>query len=69
MKKTTLKISGMTCGHCARRVTTALKELEGVESAEVDLAKGSALVAYDEARTDTAKMAGAVAEAGYTVQD
>ncbi|NLK74345.1 MAG: heavy-metal-associated domain-containing protein [Clostridiales bacterium] len=36
MKKKIL-IEGMSCGHCVNHVKGALKELEGVVSAEVDL--------------------------------
>ena len=35
--KTTLSISGMTCGHCERAITTELSEIPGVESVSVHL--------------------------------
>lgn len=35
----TLTIEGMSCNHCKGRVERALKELDGVESAVVDLEK------------------------------
>ncbi len=32
-----IEVKGMTCGHCTARVERALLEVEGVESARVDL--------------------------------
>jgi copper chaperone len=64
MKKT-LSVEGMSCGHCVMHVKNALTELAGVESAEVDLAKKSAVVTGT--ALDDAAMKAAVAEAGYEV--
>jgi len=68
MQKTTLKISGMSCNHCKMRVEKALKELEGVSEAGVDLQAGSADVTFDESRVTSEKLAEAVEDAGYTVE-
>ncbi len=69
MKTIRLNVSGMTCNHCAMHVGNALKELDGVTDAKVDLSGKSAEVTYDESKVDKTKMAAAVKEAGYTVQD
>lgn len=37
----TLKVSGMTCGHCKQSVNDALSNLEGVQSVEVNLDSGT----------------------------
>lgn len=42
--KTQLKIKGMSCNHCVNSVRTALEAVPGVESAQVDLATGLAVV-------------------------
>ncbi len=64
--KVTLKVSGMSCAHCSRRVETALAEVAGVSSAKVDLAGGTATVECAEGvSADT--LSGAVREAGYEV--
>lgn len=40
-----LRISGMSCGHCVKRVTDALSEVPGVEHVHsVDLVSGEAIV-------------------------
>jgi copper chaperone CopZ len=53
-------VKGMTCGACASKVQAALKGVEGVAVANVDLEKNTATVAYDTSKTDTAKMIAAV---------
>ncbi len=60
-----LKISGMSCAHCAARVENALKAVPGVESAKVDLAKEQADVEGKD--LDVKALAKAVTEAGYAV--
>ena len=60
---TQLKIEGMSCGHCVRAVKEALEGVEGVKSAQVDLASGSATVEHEGAAAEI--MIGAVEEEGY----
>ncbi len=67
MERTSLRIEGMSCGHCVRAVTRALLGLEGVEVEQVGI--GSARLGYDPARTGPERIASAVAEEGYTVRD
>lgn len=45
MASMTLKVTGMTCQHCAMAVTKALKSVAGVESVQVNLERGDAVVA------------------------
>ena len=40
----TLSIEGMTCASCVGRVEKALKKVDGVEKAEVNLATEKALI-------------------------
>jgi len=68
MAKTTLKVTGMSCGHCVKTVEEALQGVAGVEHASVDLRQGRAVVEYDEARTSPAALAGAVSEEGYPAE-
>jgi copper chaperone len=60
-----LSIEGMTCHHCAGRVTSALSQVQGVTSATVDLATKSAIVEGQDLADDRLKAA--VADAGYEV--
>lgn len=68
MARTKLNVTGMTCNHCTMAVKNALEGLQGVRSARVDLEAGTALVDYDDARTDAREMAAAVADAGYQAE-
>ncbi|AHF07547.1 CopZ family metallochaperone [Desulfitobacterium metallireducens] len=65
MSQTTLKVEGMTCNHCKMHVEKALLGVNGVEGAQVDLAKGEAVVSGAASREDLVK---AVVEAGYGAQ-
>ncbi len=45
--ETQLRISGMTCSHCVRRVTRLLQSVPGVRLAAVDLTSGHAIVRHN----------------------
>jgi copper chaperone CopZ len=61
----TLAVEGMGCVHCATRVRNGLLSLDGVVSANIDLAAGLALVDYIPARTNPDALIQAVAAAGH----
>lgn len=42
--ETTLRIEGMSCGHCVATVTDVLSEVDGVDEVNVSLAENSAVV-------------------------
>ncbi len=67
MATTTLKVGGMSCGHCVMAVTNALKGVPGVKDAKVDLQGGRAVVEYDAPATPR-DLVGAVLEEGYTAE-
>ena len=63
MNRTTLKIDGMSCGHCVMSVRKALEGIEGVQVESV--AVGTAAVAFDPARASADAIVEAVNAAGY----
>ncbi|HLU21011.1 MAG TPA: copper chaperone CopZ [Bacillaceae bacterium] len=65
--ETTLNVQGMTCGHCKASVEGALKKLDGVTAAEVDLTAGNVAVTYDEAKVTVDAMKEAIEDQGYDV--
>ena len=68
MNETTVIVTGMTCDHCVRAVTTEVSKVSGVGGVAVDLASG--LVSIQSAGDlDRAAVATAVAAAGYTISD
>jgi len=62
MEATTIKVTGMTCGHCVASVTKALQKVPGVESADVSLDKAQAIV---KGSADAQALIAAVREEGY----
>lgn len=60
----TLRVTGMTCGGCARAVERAAASVPGVRAARVDLAAGTLTVEGDVAG---GAVGAAVRDAGYTV--
>ena len=61
---TELKIEGMSCGHCVKAVTNAVKSLD--QNAKVDVDLGSKTVRV-ETQAEISVVASAIADAGYTV--
>lgn len=60
-----LKVDGMSCQHCVRRVEKALGACPGVSKVTVDLAASNATVEYDDAVFVLDTAIAAVIEAGY----
>jgi len=61
-----LRVTGMTCDHCRQAVERALRECEGVESAEVNLAQGRAVVTGS---ADPRELREAVESLGYGAEE
>ena len=61
----TLMITGMTCEHCVRSIKRALLECRGVETAEVDLKTGRAIVTGQSVSKE--ELRNAITELGYDV--
>ena len=62
-----LPIEGMTCASCVNRIQKGLARLEGVESAEVNLATESAVITFDPLKISRDEFTAAVKELGYSV--
>ena len=62
-----LKVTGMTCGGCASKVTHALKAINGVGDVHVLLAAGEVNVQFDEQLTTPEQLKSAVQRAGYGI--
>jgi copper chaperone len=69
MKTMTLKVKGMSCGHCVKAVAGALEGVSGVSNAQVDLDGGRAMVEYDETKASPAQLVGAVMAEGYSAEE
>jgi len=60
-----LNLTGMTCAACAARIERALKGVDGVQQASVNLASEKASVSYRPDRTGLSALVRAVQAAGY----
>ncbi len=63
------RVTGMSCASCAANVERALKHVDGVRAANVNLATSRATVMFDPRRVDAGRLARAVRDAGYEVPD
>ncbi|OGN04365.1 MAG: copper-translocating P-type ATPase [Candidatus Yanofskybacteria bacterium RIFCSPHIGHO2_02_FULL_44_12b] len=63
--KKILGIKGMHCASCVLTIEKALKRLEGVQSAAVNIANEKATVEYDPSKITDKELSSAVANAGY----
>ena len=68
-KKVEIKVDAMTCNGCVNKVKTTLEKADGVKSAEVSLEKNSAVVLYDDSKTDEASLKKAIDTSGFKAVD
>jgi len=67
MAKTVLKLGGMGCAACARRIETTLQNLEGVTDVSVNFATERATLQYDSKKTDITVFCQEIEKIGYKV--
>ncbi|NCQ32155.1 MAG: heavy-metal-associated domain-containing protein, partial [Armatimonadetes bacterium] len=63
----TVRIEGMTCASCILHVEKALSGVEGVSSAQVNLATETARVSFSAGEPSVDRIRGAVERAGYGI--
>ncbi|MEK4028448.1 copper chaperone CopZ [Pseudobacillus sp. FSL P4-0506] len=68
MNNITLKVSGMSCGHCVKAIEGSVGELPGVESVKVALESGKVEVQYDLNKVDLDKIKETIDDQGYDVE-
>jgi copper chaperone CopZ len=62
---TIIKVPTIVCGSCVTTVTKALKKVDGVKTAKVDLKKKTATVKYASTKVTVDKLEKAITMAGY----
>jgi len=67
MNRETVKISGMTCAACAKRIEKAIGRLEGVSQASVNFATEKLTVEYDNQKLSPDKIRETIEKVGYGV--
>ena len=68
MKKINLNIKGMHCHSCEIIIKDSLEGTDGVISAEVSHAEGTAKVVFDESKIDEDKIKRAIIDEGCKVE-
>jgi copper chaperone len=67
-EKKVFNVEGMSCSHCVKAVTDAVKALDGVVDVKVNLEGGTAAVEYDAARVTEDRIRAAIEDEGYDVR-
>ena len=67
MESITIPVEGMTCSGCVANVERVLKSIDGVESVNVSLDPGQAIVEFVPGRVNPARLRSAIEDAGYEV--
>ncbi len=63
----TVPVEGMTCASCVLRVEKALKKVEGVSAATVNLATEQTTITFDPLKVSLERLRDAVSDAGYAL--
>jgi mercuric ion binding protein len=61
----TLNIENMTCAMCTVTIKKALQKVEGVQAVTVDYDSKTAIIIFDNQKTDSAALIKATTDAGY----
>ena len=65
--KREIKIEGMSCAHCVKRITDALLKIEGVTNVDIDLEKKTALVESNNVSSEV--LTNLIDDLGYDVKE
>lgn len=68
MKKVELKVLGMNCPHCERRVVNALNEVDGILASEANHKKKRVIIEFDEGKVSENTIKETITDAGYQVK-
>ena len=69
MTKAKFTVSGMSCAACALRVEKAVRQLEGVRTANVNLLTNSMQVEFAADKTGVAEIISQVDKVGYAAEE
>ena len=67
MEQVELRVNGMTCMACERRIERALAQVDGVVRSAADHRAAMVKVVYDPARTSAETVQARIKQAGYEV--
>lgn len=67
MEKITLKVQGMSCGHCINSIEGSVGDLNGVLKVKVHLEKGTVDVEFNDMEVTLEKIKETIDDQGYDV--
>ncbi|WML24916.1 copper chaperone CopZ [Neobacillus sp. OS1-33] len=67
MEKVTLKVKGMSCGHCVKSVEGSVGALDGVKTVMVDLKGGTVDIEFNSETVALATIKETIDDQGYDV--
>ena len=68
-QESVLEVDGMTCGSCVDRIQAALKKVDGVQDARVDLSLNEAFVTHDPSQVSREELVQAINALGYKASE
>ena len=63
----TFQVADISCDHCKKAIEDALRPVEGVRSAEVDVPAKSVTVEWEPESVERVRLVAAIEDAGYVV--
>jgi copper chaperone len=69
MTQITLNVPDISCNHCKMSIEGAVNQLDGIESAEVNIEGRTVAVSWDDAALKLDTIVTAIEEQGYEVAD
>lgn len=66
--KAEFKVTGMSCGACAKGVEARLNDLNGVKSATVSFKEGTATIIYDDTKVSAEELKKTIEKSGFKAE-
>ncbi|MGE6489372.1 copper chaperone CopZ [Paenisporosarcina sp. NPDC076898] len=63
----TLKVEGMSCGHCVKAIESSVTEISGVDNVQVHLENGTVDVEFNKDVVEVEQITNTIEEQGYTI--
>ncbi|MEH7123707.1 copper chaperone CopZ [Bacillus sp. JJ1532] len=68
MQNVTLKVQGMSCGHCVNSIEGSVGQLEGISQVNVKLDDAQVEVTFNESQVSLDKIKETIEDQGYEVE-
>lgn len=65
--RVTLKVEGMTCGHCVKAIENSVTAIAGVDNVQVQLDSGTVNVEFNKDVVAVEQITNTIEEQGYTI--